>query len=64
MKAAIYARVSTVDQKCEMQLREVRDYCSRRGWEITGEYVDTGWSGTKASRLAGSADAPCGGAQV
>ena len=50
MKAAIYARVSTVDQKCEMQLRELREYCIRRGWEIAGEYVDTGWSGTKASR--------------
>jgi len=50
MKAAIYARVSTVDQKCEMQLRESREYCARRGWDIAGEYVDTGWSGTKASR--------------
>ena len=50
MKAAIYARVSTVDQKCEMQLHELLEYCSRRGWEIAGEYVDTGWSGTKASR--------------
>jgi putative DNA-invertase from lambdoid prophage Rac len=50
VKVAIYARVSTVDQKCEMQLRELREYCSRRGWEIGGEDVDTGWSGTKASR--------------
>ena len=50
MNAAIYARVSTVDQKCEMQLRELREYCSRRGWQVFGEYVDTGWSGTKASR--------------
>ena len=50
MKAAIYARVSTVDQKCEMQLRELREYCTRRGWQIAGEYVDTGWSGAKASR--------------
>jgi DNA invertase Pin-like site-specific DNA recombinase len=50
MNAAIYARVSTADQKCEMQLRELREYCSRRGWQVFGEYVDTGWSGTKASR--------------
>jgi len=50
MNAGIYARVSTVDQKCEMQLRELQDYCRRRGWEIAGEYVDIGWSGTKASR--------------
>jgi DNA invertase Pin-like site-specific DNA recombinase len=33
-----------------MQLRELRDYCGRRGWEIAGEYVDTGWSGAKKSR--------------
>src|SRR5512143_940001 len=50
MRAAIYARVSTVDQHCEMQLRELREYCQRRGWTIAGEYVDTGWSGAKASR--------------
>lgn len=50
MKAAIYARVSTADQSCELQLRELREYASRRGWTIVGEYVDTGWSGAKASR--------------
>jgi putative DNA-invertase from lambdoid prophage Rac len=50
VRAAVYARVSTADQNCEMQLRELRDYCQRRGWEIAGEYVDTGWSGAKASR--------------
>jgi putative DNA-invertase from lambdoid prophage Rac len=32
MKAAIYARVSTADQKYEMQLTELRDYCERMGW--------------------------------
>jgi len=50
MKVAIYARVSTADQCCEMQLRELREYAVRRGWEIAHEYVDTGWSGAKASR--------------
>jgi len=50
VKTAIYARVSTTDQNCEMQLRELREYALRRGWEIAGEYVDTGWSGAKASR--------------
>src|SRR5579864_2155409 len=50
MKAAIYARVSTQDQNCEMQLKELREYCQRRGWEITSEYVDNGWSGVKARR--------------
>jgi len=50
MRTGLYARVSTPDQTCEMQLRELREYAARRGWEITGEYVDTGWSGAKASR--------------
>ena len=31
MTAAIYARVSTADQKCEMQLQECRAYCARKG---------------------------------
>lgn len=50
VRCAIYARVSTADQNCEMQLRELRDYCQRRGWEIAGEYVDTGYSGAKVTR--------------
>ena len=50
MKSAIYARVSTADQDCGMQLRELREYAQRRGWTVAGEYVDTGWSGAKTSR--------------
>lgn len=50
MVCALYARVSTTDQNCEMQLRELREYCTRRKWDVAGEYVDTGWSGAKASR--------------
>src|ERR1051326_4948895 len=50
LRVAIYARVSTADQNCEMQLRELREYVERRGWTVYGEYVDTGWSGAKASR--------------
>lgn len=52
MKAAIYARVSTQDQHCEVQLRELREYCKRRGWKKPAEYVDAGFSGSKASRPA------------
>ena len=33
-----------------MQLAELREYASRRGWEIIGEYVDEGVSGSKESR--------------
>jgi hypothetical protein len=47
---SFYARVSTADQSCEMQLRELWDYAERRGLEIIAEYVDAGWSGAKASR--------------
>ena len=52
MRAAIYARVSTIGQgqSPEMQVRELREYCERRGWQIAGEYVDAGISGAKDSR--------------
>jgi len=52
MKAAIYARVSTLNhgQDPQLQLREVREYCERRGWTIAGEYVDVGISGSKEKR--------------
>jgi DNA invertase Pin-like site-specific DNA recombinase len=52
MRAAIYARVSTtgLGQSPEMQVRELREYCERRGWQIAGEYVDAGISGAKDSR--------------
>ena len=51
MRVAIYARVSTQNgQDPEMQTRELRDYCERRGWAIENEYVDVGVSGAKESR--------------
>jgi DNA invertase Pin-like site-specific DNA recombinase len=50
----IYARVSTTDkgQDPQVQLRELREYCERRGWKIAEEYVDAGVSGSKDSRPA------------
>jgi len=52
-RAAIYARVSTHNgQNPEMQLGEVRDYCKRRDWTVSGEFVDTGISGSKEHRPA------------
>jgi DNA invertase Pin-like site-specific DNA recombinase len=52
MRTALYARVSTSDkgQDPEVQLRELREYCERRGFTISGEYVDVGVSGAKDSR--------------
>ncbi len=51
IRVALYARVSTLNgQDPEMQLAELREYASRRGWSITREYVDQGVSGSKESR--------------
>ncbi len=48
---ALYARVSTLNgQNPDMQLAELREYARRRGWIISGEYVDLGVSGAKESR--------------
>ena len=51
LRTAIYARVSTNNgQDPEVQLRELREYVSRRGWKLAGEYVDFGISGAKEKR--------------
>jgi DNA invertase Pin-like site-specific DNA recombinase len=42
LRAALYARVSTSNghQDPQMQLRELREYAARRGWQVIAEYVD------------------------
>src|SRR5664279_848675 len=52
MNAALYARVSTRDkgQDPEMQLTELREFAAKRGWQVVGEFVDVGVSGSKDSR--------------
>jgi DNA invertase Pin-like site-specific DNA recombinase len=42
MRVALYARVSTVNggQDPELQLRELRQHCQARKWEIAGEFID------------------------
>src|SRR5689334_15645590 len=50
MRTAIYARVSTKDQSCDLQLRDLRAYCAARGFSLLREYVDVGESGAKDSR--------------
>jgi site-specific DNA recombinase len=57
IRAAIYTRVSTEDQAKEgfsldAQLEKLRAYCTARGWDIAGEYVDEGYSGRKTRRPA------------
>jgi putative DNA-invertase from lambdoid prophage Rac len=49
MRTAIYARVSTTDQANTIQVRELKEYVQRRGWEVAGIYEDQ-MSGAKASR--------------
>ena len=52
MRVAIYARVSTANNGRDptVQTRELREYCERRGRTVSGEYVDTGVSGSKDRR--------------
>ena len=45
-KVGIYTRVSTLNQTIDNQLIELRDHCSKMGWEIVKEYADEGLSGT------------------
>ena len=53
IRVALYARVSTLNnQDPEMQLRELREYAGRRGWQVADEYIDQGVSGCKESRPA------------
>ena len=51
MRAALYARVSTLDQEPENQLAELRRYVDARGWTAQ-EFIDKGISGAKSRRPA------------
>jgi len=48
-RAALYARVSTLDQDPELQLRELRELAIQRGWKAS-EYIDHGVSGAHFKR--------------
>jgi DNA invertase Pin-like site-specific DNA recombinase len=48
-RAALYMRVSTLDQHPESQLHDLRQMASQRGYEIVHEFTDK-ISGTKARR--------------
>jgi DNA invertase Pin-like site-specific DNA recombinase len=49
-KCAIYARVSTPDQRVDNQLYDLRIFAEQRGYEVAAEYTDVGISGSKARR--------------
>ncbi len=50
-RAAIYVRVSTVEQETDLQEVELKEYCERRGWSCV-VYRDHGQSGAKQDRPA------------
>ena len=51
-KVAVYARVSTSDQNVTTQVLPLREYCQRLGYEVIGEYADSGFSGKDDRRPA------------
>lgn len=48
-RAAIYCRVSTADQSCERQARDLRAFAKRGGYKVVKVFKETG-SGTKLDR--------------
>jgi DNA invertase Pin-like site-specific DNA recombinase len=51
-RVALYARVSTSDQRPEVQTGPLAQYAAARGLEVAETYVDHGVSGAKARRPA------------
>jgi DNA invertase Pin-like site-specific DNA recombinase len=50
-RAVLYIRVSTLDQRPETQLHELREFAKQRGCEIVEEYTDHGASGRRLGVL-------------
>lgn len=48
-RAAIYCRVSTADQSCDRQARDLRAFAKRGGYQVVKVFKETG-SGTKLDR--------------
>lgn len=49
-KAAIYCRVSTADQSCERQERDLLEFAQKAGYEVVGIWKETA-SGAKNDRI-------------
>jgi DNA invertase Pin-like site-specific DNA recombinase len=49
-RTAIYYRVSTKDQNEDLQVDELREYAKLRKFQVVGEYIDKGISGTTKRR--------------
>src|SRR5437870_12221491 len=54
LRAALYARVSTEEQKegqtIDSQISELERFAKEKGWQIAGIYKDEGWSGAILDR--------------
>lgn len=50
LRAALYLRVSTVEQNATNQLPALQAYAASRGWTVIGTFADEGVSGRKRSR--------------
>jgi len=48
--AAIYLRVSTDEQSTDNQLPQLREFITRKGWELVLEFIDAGVGGGTANR--------------
>jgi len=51
-RAVMYSRVSTLDQNPQMQLLDLQQLASQRGFEVIDTYVDHGYSGVRVKRPA------------
>ncbi len=49
-RAALYCRVSTADQSCARQERDLAAFAARAGYEVVGIFEETG-SGAKSDRI-------------
>jgi putative DNA-invertase from lambdoid prophage Rac len=49
-RAVLYCRVSTADQPCERQERDLAAFAARAGYEVVGTFRETG-SGARADRV-------------
>jgi DNA invertase Pin-like site-specific DNA recombinase len=58
-RAAIYLRVSTVEQHTSTQEQELRQAADRAGWEVVKVYRDNGISGAKGRDGRPAFDALC-----
>lgn len=52
VRCVFYVRVSTSNghQNPEVQLNDLRPFAESRGWQLVGEYIDQGVSGSQESR--------------